>query len=888
MGPGASEARVRLSLRSAGFYLILVAGQQPLSWSAQAQDDLDAGTATPEAGVHASGSQLVAPQLVEPSEATYPAEALEQGLEASVLLLLSLDVTGAVTTAEVLEPAGHGFDEAAREAALRFRFAPATRAGQPIAARIRYRYVFSLPSTPAPAVVAAEVAPAPPSSAAVPEVAPLAAPAPLTAPATTAAPAAAVEVSVQGHRSEAAELLHSAEAVSVVELRTARQQTADLGEVLARTPGISVEREAGLGSETKISLAGLQDMQVKFFVDGVPLEESGFPALADIPVNLVERVEIYRGVVPIRFGADALGGALNVVTNRASASHLGGSYQVGAFNTHRATVGGRYQDKERGWFLGGSSFFDFTENSYKIDVLIPDMSTGRVDPDNPTSVRRKHDDYRALGTTLDVGLVDRPWARRLMLTGFMRFSDKEYQSNASQTVPYGEVRSSSRSYGATLRYEVDLTKDVSLELVANYAHNHYHFIDKADWVYDWYGTRIRSRKQGGEITCPPYKPDAAQGRCVANKSDLRTWEDALFGRANLQWSIARDHLLRVTTSPSAPWRGGHEAIVLEPNQRDKGDGMRRMLTIVSGVEYEANLFGERLSNIAFFKHYWQHNVGEDPLYFVPGDVWQRRENYVHLAGGGDALRFRILPWLYAKASYEYAARLPEPEEYLGDGLMIGANFSLKPEISHNGNLSVRAELANTRVGEVIAEVNGFVRETDDLIQLVGLLRQAYANVRETRALGFDGSLNYVSPGRYVMLNGMLSWQDVRNLSDTGIYKPFKGERIPSRPWLFASWGARLSFQNVLLDETRIEPFYNGRWVHSFNRSWDNYGDPLFKIVMPSQMTHSVGVTWLVSKELAHLTLTLEIDNVTDAKLFDFFGAQRAGRAFYAKVTGDLR
>jgi TonB family protein len=95
------------------------------------------------------------PELLEFVHAPYPAEGKELGLEANVLLKLTIDKEGRVTEAVVLEPAGHGFDEAARDAALRFRFKPATRDGQPIAVKIPYRYSFTLTPAEKPAPVAA-------------------------------------------------------------------------------------------------------------------------------------------------------------------------------------------------------------------------------------------------------------------------------------------------------------------------------------------------------------------------------------------------------------------------------------------------------------------------------------------------------------------------------------------------------------------------------------------------------------------------------------------------------------------------------------------------------------------------------------------------------------
>src|SRR5262249_44314955 len=57
---------------------------------------------------------------------------------------------GKVTKAEVAEPGGHGFDEAALEAAKKLEFEPARHPdGTPFAARIRYRYAFTLTRAPA-------------------------------------------------------------------------------------------------------------------------------------------------------------------------------------------------------------------------------------------------------------------------------------------------------------------------------------------------------------------------------------------------------------------------------------------------------------------------------------------------------------------------------------------------------------------------------------------------------------------------------------------------------------------------------------------------------------------------------------------------------------------
>ncbi len=81
----------------------------------------------------------------------YPPEAEAAGLEATVTLQLDIDKQGRVTKAFVVNPAGHGFDEAAVEAAQKLQFEPARKPdGTPFAARILYRYSFTLTAKEGP------------------------------------------------------------------------------------------------------------------------------------------------------------------------------------------------------------------------------------------------------------------------------------------------------------------------------------------------------------------------------------------------------------------------------------------------------------------------------------------------------------------------------------------------------------------------------------------------------------------------------------------------------------------------------------------------------------------------------------------------------------------
>jgi vitamin B12 transporter len=245
------------------------------------------------------------------------------------------------------------------------------------------------------------------------------------------------------------------------------------------------------------------------------------------------------------------------------------------------------------------------------------------------------------------------------------------------------------------------------------------------------------------------------------------------------------------------------------------------------------------------------------------------------------VRLRIVNALSAKASYEYATRLPAIEEIYGDGLLISPNLELLPELSHNANVGLQLSPLRTPIGRFASEINGFLRFADRLIALLpdaGASSQ-FKNLFSARTAGVEGSLSYTSPGSWVALDGSATWQDPRQSN---------GERIPNRPWLFATFSGRFQLRDALTRGDELSPFYVGRYVHDFLRSSGELtGDPRFKATIPAQLSQSIGVSYSTSARFLRCTTTFEVDNVANAKLYDFFGVQRPGRTFAIRVTGEI-
>lgn len=116
---------------------VVLAAQEEVEPEANAGDDPEQPEQVP----------FTPPTLVAGGEAEYPARALEEGVEADVVLEIDIDDTGQVEGVSVLVPAqpeGYGFDEAATEAAMMFEFEPAMEGETPVPVRITYRYRFEL------------------------------------------------------------------------------------------------------------------------------------------------------------------------------------------------------------------------------------------------------------------------------------------------------------------------------------------------------------------------------------------------------------------------------------------------------------------------------------------------------------------------------------------------------------------------------------------------------------------------------------------------------------------------------------------------------------------------------------------------------------------------
>ena len=670
---------------------------------------------------------------------------------------------------------------------------------------------------------------------------------------------------VVGTKDEAMVLEQSAAAVDVIDLKSDQKLTADLSEVLSREPGISIRRMGGLGSRERFSLNGLRDEQIRFFIDGIPLEMSAYTfGIGAIPVNLISRADIYHGVVPIELGADALGGAVNFITDKGQEGTGGSiSHMMGDFNTSRSTLNLNYAS-DSGFFSRFNGFYDYSDNNYEVDATIPN----RLAETLPYKAERFHDAYEGEGANVDFGYTEQSWADLFQVGLYTSQYNKEIQHNISMSQVYGEATVERKAYGVNLRYKKQLTDAVSLSATAGASEMKTHFFDIGDYSYLWNGEEVITiGKHPGEI-------DTA--------CDCTYWRNNEYAIVHLGWKLAANHSLDFSVSPTRHSQSSKNDYLAD-DQVDLIDAERDMFSLVSGINYTFDFFDNKLQNKLFVKHYSQER--ESLQLNKSTKSKESFESSIDRIGWGNVVRYKFYEWLIGKASYEQATRLPSFAEVFGNAENVIANLDLSEEYSNNYNLSLEINELNNDYGSWKAGANIFVRDVEDAIILKTVNSQSqYQNISSVDSKGFQVSGAWTSAEDFLSIEANHTEFDLINTATKGLFAQFKNERVPNRPYKFFNTKLGLKWISVFTNYDELRLNWNYRFVDEFELLPENYGSAQSKIVIPVQESH--GVAAIYTKDIYSYTVSLaaEIQNVTNEKLYDHYGVQRPGRAFSFKTV----
>ncbi|HTN18618.1 MAG TPA: TonB-dependent receptor, partial [Chitinophagaceae bacterium] len=293
------------------------------------------------------------------------------------------------------------------------------------------------------------------------------------------------EVAVLG-RNVLTEVSRQSYNVTAVNAAKLHNTTLDLSHALDRVSGIRVREEGGVGSRINFSLNGFTGKQVRFFIDGVPMDNFGSSfQINNLPINLAERIEVYKGVVPIWLGADALGGAVNIVTSNKARSYLDVSYSFGSFNTHKSTLNAGYTSKS-GFTAQLNAFQNYSDNNYWVHVDVADVNTGKYYPDQ--RVRRFHDNYHNETIIGNIGFVNKKFADQLLLGMTLGKNHADVQTGARIVSVFGNYYTRGNIVMPSLKYAKNdlFVKGLNLRLNANYNLGEEQVVDTVYRRYNWF------------------------------------------------------------------------------------------------------------------------------------------------------------------------------------------------------------------------------------------------------------------------------------------------------------------------------------------------------------------------------------------------------------------
>lgn len=661
-------------------------------------------------------------------------------------------------------------------------------------------------------------------------------------------------------RTKAQEVNRQAFNVTAIDATKLYNTTLNISSALDQVAGVRVRESGGVGSNFNLMLNGFNGSQVRYFIDGIPMENFGSAfQINNIPINIAERIEVYKGVVPVWLGSDALGGAVNIVTGDRFKSYVDASYSYGSFNTHRTVINAAHTTKN-GLFFQLNAFQNYSDNNYKITVDVADINTGAYK--EGVRLKRFHDTYHNESLIANIGVVNKSYADKLLFGIILGKSYKEIQTGARMETRFGGWHNRGNTVMPTLKYKKSnlFIKGLDVTLNGNINLGTEQNIDTVHARFDWYGNRKDIPGVGGESSYSMYK--YKNNLAVAN--------------AILNYRISEHHSISITDVFNSFKRKGSDEVNPQNASLERAKlSQKNVLTF--GYQYDVK---DRYSLNAFLKNYHQHNVQGASEITKDLSKW----------GYGTALAYYFTPSLQIKGSYELTVRMPTPEELFGDVTTYEGNFNLTPEYSNNFNLGLNYDLALNSLNRFAIMANGFYRNADNFIyQRLNNNQTKYIsdNRDGVRSIGGDLDIHY-SHSNWFTAGVNMTYQSVVNTQMyepdyTGV-SPLYKKAMPNIPYFFGNLNAAVTLYDFGGKDNKLTFGSSLQYVHRFWLYWPLLGgtdEDSAKRQIPMQLALDGNVVYSIAN--GRYNIAFEGKNLTDNLLVDNFSLQKPSRGFYLNL-----
>lgn len=537
--------------------------------------------------------------------------------------------------------------------------------------------------------------------------------------------------------------------VSVISHEAFEGDVSTVADVLRKQSGLQVRQSGGLGSYATLGVRGSSSAQVNIYLDGVLINDAhgGSVDLSQFVLSAIDRIEIYRGAVPVQLGMGGIGGAVNIRTKQAGAEStrqfvLGS----GSFRSHKAGISanGSVGDTH---MLGALEFLE-SDNNFE---LLNDNQT----PDNPLDDRVEKRQNAGFDQVYGLFTLSRAlneaWAARVVL----QHNEKSKSVPEVMNLPSSNPSLDTEYTSIKARLEQDLN-------------------DWQSFVYSAYVSRKWSRY------------DDQQNR-IGLSANLEESQTDSVGAALVSQTRWSGHLLT-----------GSLDVSKEDFQNDD------LLRAASGsFTRESGILGiqdEWLSDMGN----WLLNGGA--RFIVIRDearVIERSLEDQHLNWSVGAL-FLAGPALQFKANVSRDIRIPTLYELYGDrGFSIG-NEELAPEKALNAEIGLQFSSR-----DYSTSLSYFQRRLEDAILLIydsRAIGQA-ENVSRARVTGLEWEQTYQALP-FWKLNAQLTYQESEDRSDARAFQDNPLPGVFERQAALGSVFSASAFKLRLEYHYQAEGFYD--------------------------------------------------------------------------------
>jgi len=678
-------------------------------------------------------------------------------------------------------------------------------------------------------------------------------------------------------------------AVNVIETKEASLRNVQTNELLDRTVGVRVRQNGGLGSQVEYNLNGMSGRSVGVFIDGIEISTYGSSFnLNNIPPAMIERIEVYKGVLPAHLSGDYMGGAINVILRKdISQNNITASVSYGSFNTFQSDASAMYRNPKNGFTVKGSGFYINTDNSYEIWGKFSKFVTPDGIVQRNYRAKRFNDSYRSYGGRVEVGYTNVKWADQFLI-GY-NGSDTYNEIPHGQTMgrPYVGRFNEAQAHVFSLNYHKKnlFIKGLTFTFNGVYSNRSTYLQDTSGWVYNWDGNP-RMDIYGN----PMYRKGQGQ---QGNKTITDIDRKITTVRSNLSYDIVQGHRISLN----------HVFYTVDRNDEDlfNQTASREFKTVsdlsknVTSFNYEAQTFNNSLRTNVFVKYYQQKNARTTPeMKVVDGKniiEHVRVEDTRSTLGYGLAVSYSVVHNVNLIGSAEKAVRMPGESEIFGDPSdNVIANPAIRPEVSNNYNIGFRLGTFEVQKHKLTLSANAFWRNVKDRI-----MRQSntnlsdqeielspYVNLGRAQSLGFEGELGYIYKNRLNVLFTFSRFNSLYkqefDLTTGQRLSQYYNKQIPNEPFFTMNGNVQYRFDNLIQKTSVLTLYYNFGYVAPFRTIWPESA----WFTTPTQLSHDIGTNYRFPG--SKLVVSFDVKNVFNAEVYDNFGVQKPGRGFYVKLN----